>query len=124
MITQNSRPISPHVQIYRLPLTALLSITHRMTGVVLSFGAADGLDPDQRGAGRRATPGLQPFAWYGQMFSAGIHFALYFHFCAICFGISVGTLNSDAADRNAILTLVVAAALTLVTGWSPDGRIN
>ncbi|MDD2767273.1 MAG: succinate dehydrogenase, cytochrome b556 subunit [Methylococcus sp.] len=33
-----SRPLSPHLQAYRLPLTALLSITHRITGVVLSLG--------------------------------------------------------------------------------------
>ena len=33
----STRPLSPHLQVYRLPLTALLSITHRMTGVVLSF---------------------------------------------------------------------------------------
>jgi len=39
MITQDNRPMSPHVQIYRLPLTAIVSITHRATGVALSFGA-------------------------------------------------------------------------------------
>ncbi len=33
-----SRPLSPHLQIYRLPLTALLSITHRITGVALALG--------------------------------------------------------------------------------------
>ena len=32
------RPLSPHLQIYRLPLPAILSITHRMTGVILSTG--------------------------------------------------------------------------------------
>lgn len=32
------RPLSPHLQVYRLPLTALLSITHRATGVFLSIG--------------------------------------------------------------------------------------
>lgn len=31
-------PLSPHLSIYRLPLTALLSITHRLTGVFLSLG--------------------------------------------------------------------------------------
>jgi succinate dehydrogenase / fumarate reductase cytochrome b subunit len=31
------RPLSPHLQIYRLPLAALLSITHRLTGVGLIF---------------------------------------------------------------------------------------
>lgn len=31
------RPLSPHIQIYRPQLTSVLSITHRLTGVVLSF---------------------------------------------------------------------------------------
>ncbi|CAL1239645.1 succinate dehydrogenase, cytochrome b556 subunit [Candidatus Methylocalor cossyra] len=34
----NERPLSPHLQVYRLPVTALLSITHRITGVALSIG--------------------------------------------------------------------------------------
>ncbi len=38
MASDPIRPLSPHLQIYRLPLTALLSITHRITGVVLSLG--------------------------------------------------------------------------------------
>jgi succinate dehydrogenase / fumarate reductase cytochrome b subunit len=33
------RPLSPHLQIYRLPLAARLSILHRATGVFLSLGA-------------------------------------------------------------------------------------
>jgi len=33
------RPLSPHLQIYRLPLAARLSIMHRGTGVFLSLGA-------------------------------------------------------------------------------------
>ena len=33
-----ARPLSPHLQIYRLPLPAILSITHRTTGVILSTG--------------------------------------------------------------------------------------
>ncbi len=32
------RPLSPHLQVYRLPLTAVVSVTHRMTGVLLSVG--------------------------------------------------------------------------------------
>lgn len=34
----SSRPLSPHLQVYRLPLTAILSISHRITGVVLVMG--------------------------------------------------------------------------------------
>lgn len=33
-----SRPLSPHLQVYRLPLAAWLSITHRITGVGLTIG--------------------------------------------------------------------------------------
>ena len=32
------RPLSPHLQIYKLPLPALMSISHRITGVALSSG--------------------------------------------------------------------------------------
>lgn len=33
--SDKKRPLSPHLQIYRLPLVSILSITHRITGVVL-----------------------------------------------------------------------------------------
>jgi succinate dehydrogenase / fumarate reductase cytochrome b subunit len=35
----SARPLSPHLQVYRLPLAAWLSITHRITGVGLTFGS-------------------------------------------------------------------------------------
>lgn len=35
---QKQRPLSPHLQAYRLPLTAIISITHRLTGVLLTIG--------------------------------------------------------------------------------------
>jgi succinate dehydrogenase / fumarate reductase, cytochrome b subunit len=34
-----SRPLSPHLQIYRWQLTMVLSILHRATGIALSVGA-------------------------------------------------------------------------------------
>lgn len=34
-----SRPLSPHLQIYRWPLSMALSISHRATGMALSVGA-------------------------------------------------------------------------------------
>ncbi|CAA7612562.1 succinate dehydrogenase, cytochrome b556 subunit [Magnetospirillum sp. SS-4] len=39
MSTRN-RPLSPHIQIYKMPFTAVLSITHRATGVALAVGTA------------------------------------------------------------------------------------
>lgn len=41
LITPSSacpRPLSPHLQVYRLQLTSVLSIIHRFTGISLSLG--------------------------------------------------------------------------------------
>lgn len=35
----SNRPLSPHLQIYKMPLSAKLSILHRLTGLALSAGA-------------------------------------------------------------------------------------
>lgn len=37
MMTDN-RPLSPHLQVYRPQLTSMTSITHRLTGILLSLG--------------------------------------------------------------------------------------
>jgi len=37
-MTFKQRPLSPHLQIYKLPLTGLISISHRITGVLLCLG--------------------------------------------------------------------------------------
>jgi succinate dehydrogenase / fumarate reductase, cytochrome b subunit len=78
------RPISPHLQIYRLPLTVVLSISHRITGAFLSLGvllfvallAAAAAGPQAYDAvhGHIA-------AWYGQLILFVSTFALFFHFC-------------------------------------------
>ena len=36
--SQTQRPLSPHLQVYKPQLTSVLSITHRITGIVLAFG--------------------------------------------------------------------------------------
>jgi succinate dehydrogenase / fumarate reductase cytochrome b subunit len=36
--TEDQRPLSPHLQIYRPQWTSVLSIMHRITGIVLSAG--------------------------------------------------------------------------------------
>ena len=38
MATHN-RPLSPHLQVYSLPLTALMSISHRITCIGLTLGS-------------------------------------------------------------------------------------
>ena len=36
--TIDSRPLSPHLQIYKPQITSVLSISHRISGVFLSLG--------------------------------------------------------------------------------------
>ena len=37
-MSNEGRPLSPHLSVYRWPITMTLSILHRMTGVALSIG--------------------------------------------------------------------------------------
>ncbi|MBP6751037.1 MAG: succinate dehydrogenase, cytochrome b556 subunit [Xanthomonadaceae bacterium] len=38
-MTKRARPLSPHLQIYRKQITSVMSIFHRISGIVLAFGA-------------------------------------------------------------------------------------
>lgn len=38
-VNRGNRPLSPHLQVYKLPMTGMMSIFHRITGVGNSIGA-------------------------------------------------------------------------------------
>jgi succinate dehydrogenase / fumarate reductase cytochrome b subunit len=125
-MSQSKHPTSPHLQIYRLPLTALLSITHRITGVLLAFGcvilvcllaaAADGVATYEA-----IVPHLR--SWYGQLFLVGLVFSLYLHFCNgirhLIWDVGYG-FELDTVDLTAKLAIVVAIGLTVAT-WAVAG---
>jgi succinate dehydrogenase / fumarate reductase cytochrome b subunit len=79
---QSSRPLSPHLQIYRPQLTSVLSIVHRGTGIFLSIGSVLLvfwlLALAQSSA---AFAIVQSFdaAWYGQLLLLGWTFSLVYH---------------------------------------------
>lgn len=115
----SERPLSPHLQVYRLPLTAVLSITHRMTGVLLSVGLvfwAVCLMAVAEGEARflwvqailRSVPGiLLLWAWL---------FSLFFHLSHGLRHLIWDTghgFNRENLDRYAYLELVGAVLLTL-----------
>ncbi len=121
MTAQSKLPLSPHLQIYRLPLTALLSIIHRATGVVLSLGslilvwvlAAAANGP---GAFERAYQHLA--SWYGQVFLFGMTFSSYLHFCNgirhLLWDVGLG-FELETVNKTAKLVFVLATALTIAT---------
>ena len=118
-----SRPLSPHLQVYRLPLTALMSISHRATGVLLVVGSlvlvywlaavAGGADTF---ANAQALLGSVP----GRVLLLAITFSLFYHlgngvrhlFWDAGHGFELGT-----AHRSGVAVIVAAIALTAVA-WA------
>ena len=79
-----NRPLSPHLQIYRLPLSAIVSISHRLTGVFLCLGLLVFLAVLITAAeGPQAYEPMRLWlqAWVGQGLLILFTYALYFHFC-------------------------------------------
>ena len=122
-MSANNRPLSPHLQVYRLPLTGLVSITHRITGVFLSLGLvlfvgllfaiAAGENTYE------ATQQLMSF-WLCQLVYWGFIYALYFH---LCHGVrhllwdAGKTLSRDSLNKYAVYELGLGLTLTLLTFW-------
>jgi len=116
-------PLSPHIQIYRLPLTALLSVVHRATGVVLALGAVLlvwilALAANSAEAYSQLYPHLA--SWYGQIFLLGLIFSLYMHFCNgirhLFWDIGMG-FDLEVVDRTAKFAIFAAIVLTVAT-WA------
>ena len=80
----SSRPLSPHLQVYRLPITAILSILHRLTGVVLSLGLVllvAVLATAAWDIGSYEFLREMLSHWLGQLFLIAWTAALYLHLC-------------------------------------------
>jgi succinate dehydrogenase / fumarate reductase cytochrome b subunit len=125
-MAQSKHPTSPHLQIYRLPLTALLSITHRMTGVLLAFGCV--ILVVILAAAADSAPTYEAIvshleSWYGQLFLLGLVFSLYLHFCNgvrhLIWDVGYG-FELDTVDLTAKLAIALAIVLTVAT-WVVAG---
>ncbi len=116
-----NRPLSPHLTIYRLPMLALLSITHRITGVALTAGTlilvywllALAAGPDAY-ADASAVFG----SVFGQIVLFGFSWALYYHLCNgirhLVWDIGKG-LDLESADSSGIIVLGASVLLTVLT---------
>ena len=126
MMSNSNHPVSPHLQIYRLPLTALLSITHRITGVILALGCLLLVWVLTAAAHSAEYYGLLAThlqAWYGQVFLLGFLFSLYLHFCSgvrhLFWDVGYG-FELETVDLTAKLVIVMAFVLTGAT-WLIGG---
>jgi len=116
-----NRPLSPHLQVYRLPLTGLVSITHRMTGVFLSMGLVLFVYVlFAIAAGEGAYGAMQSFMafWLFKLVYWGFIYALFFH---LVHGIrhliwdTGKTFDRVTLDKFAVYELIASVSLTLIT---------
>lgn len=118
----SNRPLSPHLQVYRLPLTAITSILHRATGVALGIGTVFlvwWLMAAATGGGHFEFVQSVMGSWIGQLILFGFSFALFFH---LCNGIRHLFWDSgygfELAEAEMSTKLVIAATAVLtVLAW-------
>ena len=129
-MSTDNRPLSPHLQIYRLPMLAWLSITHRITGIFLSTAVillpvwlwllAGG---EESYACAEAILG----AWYGQLFLFAVTFSLIFHTLS---GIrhliwDVGlNLEVSAAEKSGYVVMILTVLLTVLVWYLACSQIH
>ncbi|MDO9170189.1 MAG: succinate dehydrogenase, cytochrome b556 subunit [Methylobacter sp.] len=121
MAINTNRPTSPHLQVYRLPLTGIISISHRITGVMLSAGlilfvyvisALAGGEDSYKAMQAVMSLWLFKLVWWGFVY------ALFFH---LCHGVrhliwdSGNSFELDTLNRYAMIELVASLTLTLIT---------
>jgi succinate dehydrogenase / fumarate reductase cytochrome b subunit len=123
-MSNNGRPLSPHLSIYRWPITMTTSILHRATGIALSIGfivfsiwlfdAASGAEPYKLLSSYLDT-------WAGKILLIGLSFSFFFHL-----GNGVRHLVWDTgrgfekstADASAWFVIIFACALTALFWWA------
>ena len=83
-MAQTERPLSPHLQVYRPQITSMLSILHRLTGVVLGGGTlllAWWLTAAAVGPEAYAEVAWFISSWLGRLVLLGFTFCLFYHLC-------------------------------------------
>ena len=116
-----SRPLSPHLQVYRPQWTMVLSISHRITGVGLSLGtlllvywlAAAAAGPEAFETAQEVIG-----SWIGRLFLFGWTFALFYHLCNgirhLVWDAGYG-FELETAYRSGLAVLVSSGVLTLLS---------
>ena len=82
-MNKTGRPLSPHLTIYRWPITMTLSILHRATGVALAVGwiaLVVWLESIAFGADAYAMVGGLMNTMIGKLLLLGWSYAFFFHF--------------------------------------------
>lgn len=123
-MNNHDRPLSPHLSIYRWPITMTTSILHRATGIALSIGFivfSIWLFDAASGAGSYKVFSSYLDTWAGKILLIGLSFSFFFHL-----GNGVRHLVWDTgrgfekstADASAWFVIIFACALTALFWWA------
>ncbi|HWY66506.1 MAG TPA: succinate dehydrogenase, cytochrome b556 subunit [Rhizomicrobium sp.] len=125
-----TRPLSPHMTIYRWPVTMMTSITHRLTGIGLSLGAvilawwlvsiSNGPEGYQSFYAVADTP-------VGLVVLCGLTWSLVFHFLNgirhLAWDLGYG-FDKHLAERNSVIIFalsVLGALAVFALAWTGHG---
>lgn len=126
-----ARPLAPHLQVYRWPITMGTSILHRITGVGLAFGTlllAWWLVAASEGPESYAAFEAAAGHWFGRLVLFGFTLALVYHAMNgvrhLLWDAGIG-ISLDAANRSGLivygLTLVTTLVIWIVAYQSMGG---
>jgi len=119
MVAPSNRPTSPHLQAYKLPLTGIISITHRITGVLLSVGLIFVVViMSAIAGGSQSYDNMQALTafWPIKIIYWGFSYALVFH---LCHGVrhliwdAGKSFDRDTMDRYALIELCISLVITI-----------
>jgi len=121
MAWKDKRPMSPHLQIYKLPLTAYVSIGNRIAGVINSVAMVLLVLVLAVAAGSTTESSFILSivnSWFGKLVLFGFTLTLYYHMCNgirhLFWDVGMG-FELETANKTAKVSIGVAVALTLIT---------
>lgn len=118
---QTGRPVSPHVTIYTFPITALSSITNRVTGSAMAVGAFGLGGLELLGGSGTSLYVMETIGSQGFLVAAGaklcVSFPLTYHYCAalrhFAWDFNPNLLENVAAEKSSYALFAVPTVLSL-----------
>lgn len=121
MAWNDKRPMSPHLQIYKLPLTAYVSIGNRVAGVINSIAMVLLVLVLAVAAGPATDSSFILSllnSWFGKLVLFGFTLTLYYHMCNgirhLFWDVGMG-FELETANKTAKVSIGVSVALTIIT---------
>ena len=120
---KHERPLSPHLQVYKLPITAIMSITNRIFGVCLVYGIVMVLWLlIATVAGEESYNFFMSFCTsiIGQIMLFGWSFALFYHMSNGIRHLIWDTgkmFEKGIAEKSGYIVIIVASLMTAATWY-------